>query len=278
MQENVAKRKLEQQKSILAKSNQDIVSTAKELDSLTSDIKTIKVLKKDDLIESKQVNEEHYLLGLKVEGKKIAILVDSSASMTDEKLIDIIKTKNGSAKNKQRAKKWRRTKKVVKWLLARLPKNSDVMVVSFNEKAEVLGRQKGWTKANATSISDILSDVNTLIPEGATNLQHGLHVIKKHVPSNLYIITDGLPTKGESRYKSLNPFASCSSLTGNSNIISGACRVKLFKQTIAESAPKNVQTNVILLPLEGDPDAMNLYWHWTAATGGLVLSPAGNWP
>lgn len=278
-QENAARKKLEAKKSILAKTSSDITSTARQLDSLKSDIKSIKVLKKDDLVASKQVNEEHYLLGLRVEGKKIAILVDNSASMTNEKLIDIIKTKSGSAKDKQRARKWIRTKKVVKWLLARLPKNSEVIVVAFNEKAEVLGQHKGWTKANAlSSISSILSDMSTLIPSGSTNLQHGLKVVNKYAPSNLYIITDGLPTKGESRYKSLNPFANCSSLTGNSNIISGVCRVKLFKQTIAESARKNVQVNVILLPLEGDPDAINQYWRWTAATGGLVLSPAGNWP
>jgi len=205
-------------------------------------------------------------------------LVDNSASMTHEKLIDIIKTKNSSTQEKQQAKKWIRTQKVVKWLLARLPKNSDVIVVAFNEKAESLG-PKNWAKANASStISSILSDLNNVVPEGATNLQQGLQTINKFSPSNLYIITDGLPTKGESRYKSLNPFASCSSLSGKSNIISGECRVKLFKQTIKESAKSNVQVNVILLPLEGDPDATNQYWSWTAATGGLVLSPAGNWP
>jgi len=44
-------------------------------------------------------------LGLKVEGQKIAILVDNSASMTNEKLIDIIKTKHSSKKDKQQAKK-----------------------------------------------------------------------------------------------------------------------------------------------------------------------------
>ena len=65
---------------------------------------------------------------------------------------------------------------------------------------------------------------------------------------------------------------------GNSNTISGACRVKLFKQTIIETAQPNVQVDVILLPLEGDPDAINQYWQWTAATGGLVISPANNWP
>lgn len=277
-QENAAKKQLAEKKSILAKTSSDLAMIDDELELLKSDIKDIKVTKKDDLVASKQLNEQHYLLGLKVEGKKIAILVDTSASMTDETLIEIIKTKNGSSKGKQRAKKWLRTKRVVKWLLARLPKNSDVIAVAFSEKAKVLGH-KNWVKANTSSaVNVILSDLNTIVPEGATNLQKGVQLINEHAPSNLYIITDGLPTKGESRYKSLNPFASCSSLSGRSNIISGECRVKLFQQTIKESAKKNMQVNVILLPLEGDPDAAYQYWAWAARTGGLVLSPAGNWP
>jgi len=277
-QREAAKKKLEEMQVILTKASSDVAVTTKKIETLKSDIKEIKVVKKADLIETKQINEENYLLGLKVEGQKIALLVDSSASMTNEKLIDIIKTKSSSNKDKQQAKKWVRTKRVVEWLLARLPQNSEVIVVAFNEKARILGKQ-GWMQASdSASISAILSDLNALIPEGATNLHHGLQTINKFTPSNLYIITDGLPTKGESNYKSLNPFSSCSSLLGNSNLISGACRVKLFRQTITESARPDVQVDVVLLPLEGDPDAINQYWYWTAGTGGLVISPASNWP
>jgi len=278
IQQATARKNIEKKQSILASKSNEVNSIAKQIETLKSTIKSIKVVKNDDLITIKQKNVENYLLGLKVEGKKIALLVDSSASMTNEKLIDIIKTKSSSNKNKQQAKKWLRTKRIVKWLLARLPKNSVVIVVAFNEKAKILGK-KGWSKANdPSSFPAILTDLNALVPKGATNLHHGLKTINKFSPSNLYIITDGLPTKGESRYKNLNPFSSCSSLLGNSNIISGACRVKLFRQTINESAPKNTQVDVILLPLEGDPDAINQYWYWAASTGGLVLSPANKWP
>jgi von Willebrand factor type A domain len=277
-QEVVIKQKLDEMQSVLANKRADVEKTAKEIEKLKSDIVGIKIKKKEDLIETKQDSEEIYLLGLKVEGQKIAILVDSSASMTNEKLIDIIKTKNSSKKDKQQAKKWVRTKKIVEWLLARLPKYSDIVVVTFSEKAKTLGKQ-GWMKASdPSSLPSILSDLNALTPEGGTNLQLGLQTVNKYVPSNLYVITDGLPTKGESSYKSLNPFASCSSLLGASSKISGECRVKLFQQTITESARPGVQVDVVLLPLEGDPDAVNQYWYWSATTGGLVISPANNWP
>ena len=78
--------------------------------SLIEGIKKIKLNNPEDVIETPdQSGEEDYLIGLKVEGQRIAILVDSSASMTDEKLIDIIRRKNSSAEEKKKGPKWRRT-------------------------------------------------------------------------------------------------------------------------------------------------------------------------
>jgi hypothetical protein len=83
----------------------------------------------DDAIELPSVNEETYLLGLIVEGRRIGILVDTSASMTDNSLIDIIKRKISSESVKQSGPKWQRTLRIVKWMLARLPDSSQVAVV-----------------------------------------------------------------------------------------------------------------------------------------------------
>lgn len=269
---------LENIQAILAKQQANVEQTAIQVEELKSSIKGIKVEKKADLVEAPVVNEENYLLGLKVEGNRIAILMDASASMTDEKLIDIIKTKSGPIAEKKKAAKWLRTMNVVEWLLSRMPPKSEVMVVAFNEKATELGKT-GWQLASAAGvIPAIMNDMNQLVPEGATNLQLGLEAINTKSPTNVYIVTDGLPTQGESRYKSLNPFASCGSLTGTSQTISGECRVKLFRQTLRDSNVAGAVVNTILLPIEGDPDAVNEFWNWTAATGGLLISPASNWP
>ncbi len=258
--------------------SQQIKSLNQDLEKLKNSIKDIEVKKQSDLVQTEVINEENYLLGLKVEGGRIAILVDSSASMTHEKLIDIIKVKNGSDQEKKNADKWLRTKRIVQWLLARAPKSSEIVVIHFNEKADELGKP-GWKNiADPNTVSTILSQLEAVIPSGGTNLQIGLEQLKKYAPSSLYVITDGLPTKGQSRYKSLNPFANCSSLRGSSNTISGECRIKLFRQTLQESSTQNVKTNIILLPIEGDPDAINEYWSWSATTGGLLISPALNWP
>lgn len=257
--------------------NTDLAKASTTLDTLKENITKIKVPQKEDLIKSSQINEEEYLLGLKVEGRKIVILVDTSASMTNEKLIDIIRTKSSSDKTKINAPKWLRTQRVLKWMLARLPKTSDIVVVGFNDSAKQLGG-KGWMGANNVSIKSILDEAATMVPQGPTNLQKGLDAIIKFSPTNLYVITDGLPTKGESRFTSLNPFSSCSSLIGGAKTISGECRKRLFRQTIIESGRLNAQVDVVLLPIEGDPEAAYEYWAWTSSQGGIMISPANNWP
>jgi len=250
-----------------------------ELSAVKNTIKNAPRAKKDDVVNNDQGGEENYIMGIRVEGRKIAFLVDSSASMTDEKLIRIIRRKNSSEREKKRGPKWQRTKRIMRWLLARTPKSSQVAVVAYNKTARVLGGS-GWLNGrDANSIQKLYSAIDKLVPSGATNLQLGLQKVAALRPTDIYVITDGLPTAGQSRYASLNPFSACSSLLGKSTNISGNCRVKLFRQSIAESSPKGgVKVNVILLPIEGDPQAAPEYWAWTASTGGLLISPALSWP
>ncbi len=250
-----------------------------ELSAVKNTIKNAPRAKKDDVVKNDQGGEENYIMGIRVEGRKIVFLVDSSASMTDEKLIKIIRRKNSSDSEKKRGPKWQRTKRIMRWLLARTPKSSQVSVVAYNKTARVLGGS-GWRSGrDANSIAKLYSAMDKLVPSGATNLQSGLQKAAALKPTDMYVITDGLPTDGQSRYASLNPFAACSSLLGKSSNISGGCRVKLFRQSIRESSPKSgVTVNVILLPIEGDPQAAPEYWAWSASTGGLLISPALSWP
>lgn len=248
--------------------------------SLIEGIKKIKLNNPEDVIETPdQSGEENYLIGLKVEGQRIAILMDSSASMTDEKLIDIIRRKNLSDGEKRKGPKWRRTIRTLRWLLARLPKASMVTVVAYDETARNLGKRKWTSSVDEKGLTEILADANSLVPSGATNLARGLKAVKGLNPSDLYVITDGLPTKGESSWSRLNVFSSCSSILGSSSKISGECRAKLFEESVKKSGLQaSRKVNVILLPIEGDPYAPRFYWEWTALTGGLFIAPAQDWP
>lgn len=264
--------------SISAK-RREIAESKSRVETLEKTIEKTDVAEKSDIIENENVGEEEYLMGLKVEGRKIAIMLDASASMTDEALIDIIRRKNSPDAQKRNGPKWRRAQEVVKWLLARLPRGSDVTVLSFNAKTKALGGA-GWQRGtDARALTRIYRDLDRVIPTGATNLQLGLNKLSSLRPSDIYLITDGLPTKGVSNFRSLNPFADCSALWGKSSTISGECRAKLFRQTLSDSSPPSgVKVNIILLPIEGDPEAAPEYWAWTAATGGLLISPAESWP
>lgn len=259
----------------LSQKDVSLVQKKEQLDALKKDISTRPVARTEDLVQDDRGGEETYLMGLKVAGRHIAVLVDSSASMTDEKLLDIIKRKNDTVENKKRGPKWQRTKKTVRWLLARVPKTSRLTLISYNGQVKSLGNGATDTPAARAAL---YRDLDTIVPEGATNLHKGLQAVAQSGATDLYLITDGLPTVGDSRYAGLNPFAACSSLLGRSNTISGECRVKLFRQTLKDTSLRGIKVNVILLPIEGDPDAVNEYWAWAATTGGLLISPAGNWP
>ena len=251
----------------------------RELSALEIKIKDIEVEKASDVIEEQRVGEEDYVIGLKVEGRKIGILIDSSASMTDEFLIDIIRRKNDSDESKKAGPKWQRVKRIVNWLLARLPENASVSVIAFNDHARPLGGM-GWRESrNPKALESIARSLEVIVPEGPTNLEVGLKALTSEGPTNIYLITDGFPTLGDSSYKSLNPFANCSALWGDAKTISGKCRKKLFEHTLSTSAPPlGIPVNVILLPIEGDPEATAAYWSWSSITGGLLISPAAGWP
>ncbi|WP_218044759.1 vWA domain-containing protein [Aestuariispira insulae] len=249
-----------------------------KIQNLIKQIEEAPPAKADDVIEDQRGGEENYLMGLKVDGRKIAILIDASASMTDEKLIDIIQRKSQSDQVKQQGPKWQRTKRVAKWLLSRLPKTAQVSVITFNDKVRFLGGAAWINARDSNNLNGLLGDLEQVVPTGPTNLQKALDFVQKERPSNIYLVTDGLPTEGRSSYKSLNPFAKCNSITGGGSTISGDCRVKLFRQSVKDSAPLKTPTNVVLLPLEGDPQAAPEFWLWSAQTGGLLISPAINWP
>lgn len=271
------KARLAQIQQSLTQKERSLAQQRNQLAAMKNDIASRPVAQKADLIEDDQGGEENYLMGLRVEGQRIVVLIDSSASMTDESLLNIIKRKNGSAQSKKQGPKWLRAKRIARWVLARAPKNSQISVLTFSDAAQSLGKS-GWSANNKTTLQSYYQGLDNVVPTGATNLQKALQAAARLKATNLYLITDGLPTKGTSRYQSLNPFSGCSSLLGRSNTISGECRVKLFRHTVQNVNLRGVTANVILLPIEGDPEAANEYWSWTASTGGLIISPAANWP
>lgn len=233
-----------------------------------------------DPIALPDAKEETYLLGLSVKGKNIGILIDSSASMSDESLIEIFKRKASPTNAKKQAgPKWQRTTRIAKWMLARVPETSRVAVVSYNETAQTLGNQATSSPKVSASVAKLMADIDSLVPQNGTNLQAGIAEITRSMPnvSDIYIITDGLPSLVD-KSSSFASSRNCNPFKGAQSTITGACRVQVFNHTLNISPISGVRANVVLLPLEGDPQASALYWQWANFTGGTMISPAGTWP
>lgn len=229
-----------------------------------------------DVIKDIHGGEEDYLLGLKVEGRRIAILLDRSASMTDERLIDIIARKVRSDADKLKGPKWRRTLRTARWLLHRLPAGSEVALIAFNDEATML-HGEGWADGrDRATLQALFDELDRLVPTGATNLEAGLRALGRLSPqaTDIYVVTDGLPTRSLS---SPGLLSGCS--RNPQGKVSGECRKLLFAASLRNAAPPaGRKVHVILLPLEGDPEAAPAFWNWTARAGGVLLTPARGWP
>lgn len=219
--------------------------------------------------------EQDHLIGLRVEGKRILILLDNSASMTHERLRDIITTKVAGAAAQKVAPKWRRALAIARWLIERVPDGGEYMVVRYNDDASFVvdstWRRGGDEEARAT----VLQALQELHPHNATDLHAALQFVKRERlgPTDIYVITDSLPTKGRDALSTRKRLACRKSTTVN-----GECRLELFHAAITKFADRRARVNTILLPIEGDPDAAYAYWLWSASTTGMLVSPAGSWP
>ena len=73
-----------------------------------------------------------YLSGMFLGGQRILILMDSSASMLDETLVNIIRTRNMSDERKVQSPKWLRVLRAVDWITTQVPVTSRYQIWSFN--------------------------------------------------------------------------------------------------------------------------------------------------
>lgn len=232
-----------------------------------------KEVEKSANIQMQGTGEQNYITGLKIEGSDIGILIDKSASMMGDNLLDVLSKLALNDGQKVSTAKWVRTKRVAQWMLARVPQTSRLSVVTFSDTAQTLGIRKIISAKVSESMNAIVKDLGAVVPDGGTNLQEGLRVMFE-ANSNItdvYIVTDGLPTLGDGL--PLN----CKNFISSKKSISSDCRKALFVETV-KRAKKGVHYNVILLPIEGDPFATPMYWEWTRVTSGTFLSPAPEWP
>jgi hypothetical protein len=212
--------------------------------------------------------DRQYLSGLYLGGNRILIMVDRSASMLDETLINIIRTRNMSDDAKRSAPKWQRVVKIVNWISSQLPITSRYQVYSYSDGTQVAldGTEGQWLEvADRDQLNSVIDQVGAIVPEAGTNMAQMFQTVAQMnpPPDNIFLITDGLPTLGQGRNRDA--------------LVTPRQRLELFEDAI-ESLPEGIPVNVILMPLEGDPSASAAYWQLAQYTRGSFLSPAKDWP
>lgn len=212
--------------------------------------------------------DRQYLTGLRLGGKRILLLVDASASMLDETIVNVIVRRNLDDASKKTAPKWQRATRTVEWLVANLPLDSSLAIHTFNTQVQPLTAdpQRPWTASkNAGEVDRLLAGLKQVIPGGGTSLVNAFAEVGKLSPrpDNILLLTDGLPTQGNRK--------------PTQTTVSGDERLKLFQQAV-RALPKSIPVNTILFPMEGDPMAAVSFWQLGIETGGSFLTPTRDWP
>ena len=216
---------------------------------------------------------EQYIIGMAVTGQRIAIVLDTSSSMTDDKIVDIVRRKVRDDAVIQAGPKWQRALKAGRWLISKVPATSRYTVLTFNERAEFLAGNPNWLDGDDTATMGKLgASLSQLVPKGATNLEGAVDSLlgMTRRPDVIYLVSDGLPTRGVGSQPRLK---GCKKAT-----VSLACREALFLRAHRKLAAAGLRVNVVLLPMEGDPSAADLFWTLAGNSGGVMLSPAASWP
>lgn len=212
--------------------------------------------------------DRQYLTGLKVGGKHILIAMDTSASMLDDTIVNVLRRRNMSEERKRLAPKWQRAVRTVEWLSAQIPLDASFQIYGFNvEATSFIPEEHGkWIPlAEGRELEQSLDYVRQHTPDKGTSLENLITTMVEltPLPDNVYLIVDSLPTQGTREPRGAT--------------VSGKQRLDLFAQAL-KRLPANVPVNVIMFPMEGDLMASAAYWNLARTTGGSFLSPSRDWP
>jgi len=254
---SVSSREIAQLKADLKRLEQQKKTVQAQLNARSSQIRTF----------TGEGNRE-YLTGLQLGGKRILILLDSSASMLDDTIVNIIRRRNMDDAAKRRSWKWQQALATVDWISARFPAGSEYQIFTFNTSVGPILPETKWKWLKVSDFDQLNRGIDQLkrsIPEGGSSLAKALASVNRlsPKPDNIYLITDGLPTQG------LAP--------PRRTTVTGRQRRDLFEDALTQ-LPRGIPINTILLPMEGDPLAAWAYWQIALYTRGAFLTPARDWP
>jgi len=262
----------EQEADTLAQ-REDLAKLKADVESREEEVKRLEAKEKaaDEGTKARSFvgeGDRQYLTGLKIGGTHILLALDTSASMLDDTIVNVIRRRNMDDQAKKNSAKWRRAVRTAEWLAAQFPLDSQFQIYGFSENAKPMvdGTAGQWMDvSDSKALERAINGVKAVVPTGGTSLINLAQAAAamSPPPDNIYVVTDGLPTLGKN--------------AGNKGTITGKQRVDLFHEA-TKSFPKKVPINVILLPLEGDPLASAMYWDLAQSTTGAYIVPSKDWP
>ena len=263
---------LDELKSVSTAEAESLNALTADIRSREDEVKRLQALKA--AAEGQQVRtfegqgDRQYLTGLKVGGRNILIAVDTSASMLDETIVNVLRRRNMPEAQKLAAPKWRRAIRTVEWLAAQLPLDAEFQLYTFADETISLvadGDTQWIPMHDGQALNQAVDKLKKMPPGGGSSLVKLMLVLRQlsPIPDNVYLITDGLPTMGEREPRSAT--------------VSGRRRLELFGDAV-DRLPKQIPVNVIMFPMEGDPMASAAYWNLARVTGGAFISPSWDWP
>ncbi|MDH3615425.1 MAG: VWA domain-containing protein [Gammaproteobacteria bacterium] len=245
-----------------------------DIKSLEEEIKRLLALKKQQDAAGEQIRtfkgegDRQYLTGLKLGGQRTLILVDRSASMLSDKLINVLRRRNLPEAEQLRSRKWRQVVASVDWLTSQFAQGSEYQIYMFNNKAEpvIKGSEGIWLKAeDDTQLNEAVRVLRRTVPKNGTNMHAAFRVAKELSPrpDNIILLVDGMPTM--------------EAQTTSKTVVSSGERGNIFAKAVRE-LPSGVPVNILLYPMEGDLNAPISFWSLALTSRGSFVSVSRDWP
>ena len=259
----------ESEKSIQADPKDDIAKLRRQVEQLEEQTAEMEEVEFGDKVrEFLGDGNRQYLTGLKLGGERVIILLDGSASMLADTVVNAVRRRNMSDSDKQQSPKWQWTLRTVEWLLAQLPASSRFQVYIFNTTTQpaLIGSEGEWLDAaDSLVLERVVEGMRNYSPGSGTSLINAIDSFNDFddKPDNVFLLTDGLPTQGTSAPKKY--------------MVSGQQRRSFFSKAVG-ILPAGIPVNTILFPMEGDPEAAALFWQLALTTQGAFIAPSRDWP
>ena len=213
---------------------------------------------------------------------KVVILLDVSASMLHWSLVEIFRIQVSGAVARNSAPKWNQARLSAQFAYKTIDQNARFKLLMYSEEVynlegNLIGQEVlRWDKKDGRHDA-LVEGLVSQGPKRGTNLKKAIDAANSLIPkpSRILLITDGLPGKIDNRGK----LVGCPRDQQKVSKLTSECRVSVAMKSVEALAGglSEVPVDVVLLPLDGDSEAIRFYSVVSGVTAGKLLTPAVDW-